>query len=85
MCVWWEDADVTKRGKGTYGNCWRVVGSQVVLQYRKVRHACVHEGRELLVTVLGDDEVSSPGEVFAEVRTLYFLDALVDWEWHAIP
>jgi hypothetical protein len=80
---WWEKCGTKK--KRTYSTHWRVVCRQVVLQYRKVRHGRVHEGRELLVTILRDDEVPPPGEEFAIVRTLDLLEALVDWEGHPIP
>jgi hypothetical protein len=73
-----------KKENGTYGNWWWAVCGQVVLQDRKVPHRSVDEVREQLVTILGDDEVAPPGEMFAIVRTLYLLEALVDWERHPI-
>lgn len=58
---------------------------KVVLQQRKVRHAGVLEGRELLVAVFCYDEVAPPSVVLAIVLALYLLEALVDWERHAVP
>ena len=79
------EKDVKPKEKKTYGNRWRVVHRQVVLHQRKVRHICVHEGREPFVTILRDNEVPPPGEVFAIVQTLYLSDALVDRERDTIP
>ena len=57
-------------GRGAGDPYWGRVGSEEVLEDRKVRHGRIHHLREMVVGELGGDEVAAPELVLAQTAAL---------------
>ena len=57
-------------GRGAGDPYWGRVGSEEILEDRKVRHGRIHHLREMVVGELGGDEVAAPELVLAQTAAL---------------